>query len=164
MICCVCTVPYPFIVVKRHCHNPKTNEMPNYNIITKMYIFVSEGVIYDCPMCRLTFVDLKSLRGHVYSHAVNNIFYCPMCPLVCVHTFIVFHTVFLFYVTQKSLNCFYFVFYLQQFKTYKMIRKHIRARHHGLEFGCEYCNSSFNSRFNLNLHMLRYIFHTIQYE
>lgn len=33
-------------------------------------------------MCRLTFVDLKSLKGHVYSHAVNNIFYCPMCPLV----------------------------------------------------------------------------------
>lgn len=43
---------------------------------------VSEGVIYDCPMCRLTFVDLKSLKGHVYSHAVNGIFYCPMCSMV----------------------------------------------------------------------------------
>lgn len=45
-------------------------------------MFVSEGVIYDCPMCRLTFVDLKSLKGHVYSHAVNGVFYCPMCSLV----------------------------------------------------------------------------------
>lgn len=110
-------------------------------------LIVSEGVIYDCPICRLTFVDLKSLKTHVYSHAVDDIFYCPMCPGVVRHNS---------YQQRYSISGFkFFFFFTQQFKTYKLIRKHIRARHNGVKFRCEYCSRLLNSRFSLALHMLR---------
>lgn len=114
----------------------------------------SENIIFDdmqlisCPLCTKKFNRPIQLTEHLQDQHrdADSSYKCPACNKVNIHLYI---EIIKFIFNEIT------VLKFQKFPDFVSVKNHFRSKHNINKFGCTKCSFSFNTKYKLQLHMLK---------